>query len=38
MGKQICRSDIIPNLTEMRDWGDPLQLPWPAVMPKVEEL
>ena len=37
MGEQIRGYRLIPDLPEMEDWGDPMRLPWPAVVPDLME-
>ena len=37
MGEQIRRYRLIPDLPEMEDWGDPMKLPRPAVVPYLTE-
>lgn len=36
MGKQIRRYQMVPRLPAMESWNL-LLLPWPAIMPKVEQ-
>ncbi len=37
MGEQIRDHRLIPDLPAMEDWGDPMRLPWPAVVPDLME-
>ena len=37
MGELIRRYHLIPYLPAMEDWGDPMRLPWPAVVPYLTE-